>query len=207
MAELGSGNGSDYPSSLDTDNVLEVDGSTLQRADVPNDSNAAIVAIEGELGTTPSGTKSDVKAYLQTEHETDGTHGAITATSVASAGAVSGTTGTFSGGTKTDGTNTLKTKILDIGDWDMDADATVSVAHGVTYANIRHISAMLRNDADTGKYPVGQIDIGVAGLEIYFDTVTSTNVVLARQTGGPFDSTDFDSTSYNRGWITIIYTA
>jgi hypothetical protein len=74
MAELGSGNGTDYPSALDTDNTLEVDGSTLARADVPNDTNAAVVAIENELGTNPSGTISDVKSYLQTEHNTNGTH-------------------------------------------------------------------------------------------------------------------------------------
>jgi len=74
MAELGSGNGTDYPSALDTDNTLEVDGSTLVRADVPNDLGAAIVAIENELGTNPSGTVADVKSYLQIEHNTNGTH-------------------------------------------------------------------------------------------------------------------------------------
>lgn len=78
MAELGAGNGSDYPGTVDTDNSLEVDspnaGKTLARAAVPNDLAAAIIAIETELGTDPAGTLADVKTYLQTEHNTDGTH-------------------------------------------------------------------------------------------------------------------------------------
>lgn len=78
MAELGDGGGTSYPGTLDTDNVLEVDSpnasKTKARADVPNDANAAIVAIETELGTDPAGTTANVKTFLQTEHNTDGTH-------------------------------------------------------------------------------------------------------------------------------------
>ena len=74
MAEIGAGGGSGYPGALDTNSTLEVDGSTLARADVPNDLVAAIVAIQTELGTDPAGTKSDVKTYLQTDHQTDGSH-------------------------------------------------------------------------------------------------------------------------------------
>jgi hypothetical protein len=78
MSELGSGNGTSYPGTLDTDNVLEVDSpsasKTKARADVPNDANAAIIAIETELGTDPAGSLTDVKTFLQTEHDADGTH-------------------------------------------------------------------------------------------------------------------------------------
>ena len=38
MAELGAGNGTSYPTSLDTDNTTETT-STSARADVPNDYN------------------------------------------------------------------------------------------------------------------------------------------------------------------------
>jgi hypothetical protein len=82
MAELGSGNGTSYPAAIDTDNTLEVDNTTTARADVPNDMGAAIVAIETELGTDPAGSVADVKTFLQAEHETNGTHGAITPTSM-----------------------------------------------------------------------------------------------------------------------------
>ena len=74
MAEIGAGSGSGYPGALDTNSSLEVDSSTLARADVPNDLAAAIVAIETELGTDPAGTKTDVKTFLQVSHQTDGTH-------------------------------------------------------------------------------------------------------------------------------------
>ena len=74
MAEIGAGSGSGYPGALDTNSTLEVDGSTLARADVPNDIAAAVVAIETELGTDPAGTKTDVKTFLQVSHQTDGTH-------------------------------------------------------------------------------------------------------------------------------------
>ena len=74
MAEIGAGGGSGYPGALDTNSTLEVDNSTLARADVPNDLAAAIVAIETELGTDPAGTKTDVKTFLQIDHQTAGTH-------------------------------------------------------------------------------------------------------------------------------------
>jgi len=74
MAELGSGNGTSYPASLDVDNTVEVDGSTTARADVPNDLAAAIIGVQTELGTDPAGALTDVKTYLQTEHNTNGTH-------------------------------------------------------------------------------------------------------------------------------------
>jgi hypothetical protein len=87
MGEIGSGGGSSYPTSLDTDTSQE-STSTVARADVPNDLASAVVAIQTELGTDPAGTKTNVKTFLQTEHATNGTHGAITATSIVSSGNV-----------------------------------------------------------------------------------------------------------------------
>ena len=87
MGELGSGGGSSYPTSLDTDTSQE-STSTVARADVPNDLASAAVAIQTELGTDPAGTKTDVKTFLQVEHATNGTHGAITPTSIVSSGDV-----------------------------------------------------------------------------------------------------------------------
>jgi len=68
MAELGEGAGSGYPSALDTNNILEYDKEssekTLIRADVVNDLAAAIVAIQGELGTDPAGNENTVAGLL-----------------------------------------------------------------------------------------------------------------------------------------------
>ena len=78
MSELGSGGGSSYPGSIDTDNTQEVNspnaGKTKARAEVVNDLAAAVVAIQTELGVDPAGTLTDVKTFLQAEHGTDGTH-------------------------------------------------------------------------------------------------------------------------------------
>jgi hypothetical protein len=87
MSELGSGSGSGYPSVLDVDNDAEVDdpsaSRTLARSNVPNDLAAAIIAIQTELGTNPSGSLTDVKTFLQVEHiAADGTHGDVTADSL-----------------------------------------------------------------------------------------------------------------------------
>ena len=90
MAELGAGGGSSYPTSIDTDSTLE-DSTTEVRSDVPNDLAAAIVAIETELGTDPAGSTTDVKTYLQTEHNADGTHDNTTVMMLAGSQTVTGT--------------------------------------------------------------------------------------------------------------------
>jgi hypothetical protein len=106
------------------------------------------------------------------------------------------------------GTN-LKFKVVDIGDWNMDSSTTTTVAHGLTVTDIRHAVAYVRNDANTTTHNLATID-GTGGSANSAGSVTSidsTNVELARQDSSTFDGTDFDSTSYNRGWITIWYEA
>jgi hypothetical protein len=92
----------------------------------------------------------------------------------------------------------IKVKVFNIGDWNMDTGATKATAHGLTLANIRSVQVLIRNDADSGYY-----DINYSG-EVYID---GTNVQMSRTAAGTFDHTDFDATSYNRGFITIWYTA
>ena len=66
--ELGAGSGTGYPGAIDTDTSVEVDYpdplATTARAAVPNDTNAAVIAIETELGINPSGTYDTIKARL-----------------------------------------------------------------------------------------------------------------------------------------------
>lgn len=111
-----------------------------------------------------------------------------------------------SAGAISDGTNFIHTKIINIGDWNMDSTAVLGVAHGLTYSKIRGVAAMIRNDADTELHPLT--------LGIFADTTTipgsvydvdSTNVNLRRASAGEYDNTAYDSTSYSRGWITITY--
>ena len=76
MGELGSGDGSSFPESLDTNSILEVDSpaaeKTLVRADIPNDIAAAIIAIETELGINPAGSLVDLKTRLAVSLNDDG---------------------------------------------------------------------------------------------------------------------------------------
>ena len=91
----------------------------------------------------------------------------------------------------------LITTIVNIGDWNMDADTSATIAHGIAdYTKIRAINVMIRNDATTSVSCL----IGVYGT---IGTVDSTNIEIIRVTAGAFDSVNYDSTSYNRGYITI----
>ncbi len=102
----------------------------------------------------------------------------------------------------------LRKKVIDTGDWDMDATASLNVAHGLSateWKTVRVVSAIVRNDADNSYVPVEYATgAGVANGAI--SQIDATNVILGRTTGGNFDSTSFDSTSYNRGWVTLEYT-
>jgi hypothetical protein len=158
MAELGAGNGSDYPSAIDTDNVLE-SATTDVRFNVPNDSNAAIVAIETELGTDPAGSLSDVKTYLQTEHNADGTHDSSIVAELAGAQTVTGAK-TFNPGSSNipirDKSRGLIVKSVTAATADIDADevmlqnATGFHAKATSVNLTVNIGASGANGLDTG---------------------------------------------------------
>ncbi|WP_420581931.1 hypothetical protein [Reichenbachiella sp.] len=99
----------------------------------------------------------------------------------------------------------LLTKVVNIGDWNMDTTATLSVSHGLTLSKIRRVTAIIRADNDANYF---QIDSGNAAGDIQgaVFSISTTTVQLSRTTGGQFDHTDFNSTSFNRGWIVIDYT-
>jgi len=98
-----------------------------------------------------------------------------------------------------------KTKIVNIGDWNMDSAANVSFAHGLTLANIRGITGMIRNDADTVYYPLANDPDSSGTMDAWFNGVDGTNVRIDRLGSGSFDGTDFNATSFNRGWVVLHY--
>lgn len=97
--------------------------------------------------------------------------------------------------------------VVEIGDWNMDFNESVSFAHGLTYAKIIGAEAIIRNNADNerinlcGLRDIPTTNTGEGGQII----VGSTNVTLYRRVDGEFDTPDFNSTSYNRGWVIIKY--
>jgi len=95
----------------------------------------------------------------------------------------------------------LATKIVDIGDWPMDVSAIIEIAHGVTLSSIRSVDVWIQGDAgtNTGGALLGD-NAGSARINS-----STTHIELTRTGSGLFDNAAFDSTSYNRGWITIRY--
>lgn len=92
----------------------------------------------------------------------------------------------------------LLTKVIEIGDWNMDTVPFISVVHGIVdFTKIREVSVMIRNDANSVYYPLNFSD-GEA-------VIINTLITMSRLIGGAFDLAGFSATAYNRGWITIKY--
>lgn len=99
----------------------------------------------------------------------------------------------------------LRTEIVEIGDWNMDTTASVNISlSGVASQEaIRHLSVIIRNDANTNFYP---LEILNGGLPSGFWSIGGSNITLGRVAStGLFDSTNFNSTSYNRGWVYLVW--
>lgn len=100
------------------------------------------------------------------------------------------------------GTPNLRIKKIDIGNWNMDSTALVSVPHGIAggVVKIRQISAVIYGD-ETGTDL--SYDLNRSG----YCGCNNTNILLGRTDAGYFDDTSYDFTPLNRGVITIIYEA
>ena len=106
------------------------------------------------------------------------------------------------------GSVVLKTKVINISDWNMDITASKDVTHGLTKENIRSVFVLVQEDSDTvnkWRYPL-DYSTGAAYPAGNF-AVKDTVIALTRVTSGVFDNTGFDMTSFNRGWVTITYEA
>ncbi len=104
-----------------------------------------------------------------------------------------------------------KSKIVEIGDWNMDSTSTVSIAHGLTSSKIRSFNVSIYPDGSSSiLLPIDYVDMasgfsGSTTLPSGASSLSGSNIVLIRATGGSFDNTGFDQTSFNRGYITIMY--
>lgn len=100
----------------------------------------------------------------------------------------------------------MKMKIVDVGDWNMAETAgggslTHNTAHGLTLANIRHVSVLILNDDGDESFPLDHDNQGKWSVD-------ATNVKMSITDNGFFDGADFQTpVSNNAGWITIWYTA
>lgn len=104
---------------------------------------------------------------------------------------------------------TLKKKVIPIGDWNMDSTTTVNVYHGLTLAEfkkIRGIDVIIRADNDADYRPINMADANGLGGSIQLIGPDYVNI-LRNASPASFDSTNYDSTGFNRGWVTITYEA
>lgn len=98
---------------------------------------------------------------------------------------------------------------IDIGDWNMDTDATKTVGSSSllpVFDAIKSVNVFVRYDSTTGlgvqAKTIVPLNYTTAG---YFIMSPTDGFILGRAGAGYFDNADFNQTSYNRGWITITF--
>lgn len=110
----------------------------------------------------------------------------------------------INGGNSSNAFTQIKTKVVEIGIWNMVSDGLVLVPHGITSAvsKIRVTKCMIINDNENLLRPLlGGSDNVIGNVE----SIDATNIQLQRRRDSFFDSSNFNSTIINRGWITITY--
>jgi hypothetical protein len=96
----------------------------------------------------------------------------------------------------------MRTKIIEIGVWNMNTTQIVNVTHGLDLAKIRRVTSIIVNDAGTAKY---SFDVNVTG-SMGIITAGAADIELNNVTGSFFDaSASFSGTAANRGHVLIEY--
>jgi hypothetical protein len=109
--------------------------------------------------------------------------------------------------------STVRIKMLQIGDWNMDTTSSVTVPHGIAdHKKIISVTGVIFKDDDAANpddsYTLANYIVSVAvptynDVSIYL--FNDTYIQLNRAASGFFDSADFDKTSYNRGNLMVHY--
>jgi hypothetical protein len=100
----------------------------------------------------------------------------------------------------------MRTKVVQIGSWNMDSVNQINVTHGIAdETTIRSIEVNVYNDLGA-MYPINFCDgVTAAGLTAGSHNLDGANVTLRRFGSGVFDDPAFSSTGINRGFIVIKY--
>ena len=109
----------------------------------------------------------------------------------------------------------LNKKIIEIGDWNMNqssgGDKIVFVAHGLgaNFIKIRQVGVMIIKDDSSSIFllegSASENGSDVSGGHVALIDVT--NIELVGHTSETFDTTNYNATSFNRGFITIEFEA
>jgi hypothetical protein len=96
---------------------------------------------------------------------------------------------------------------FEIGDWNMDiaVGAIIPEYFDVFEEAVINVKTIIRNDANTSFLPLEILVSAAAGTPPSggCSGVSGGNIGLGRVQNQGFDNANYDSTSYNRGWITI----
>lgn len=104
------------------------------------------------------------------------------------------------------GTPLIRKKLINIGDWNMDSTASVTISHGLSLDKIISVSTFIRTDSGEGGgnfRPLNSVTNSGTDINGGVRVVGSSSVILDRAATRDFDDPAFDSTGYNRGYIVI----
>lgn len=99
----------------------------------------------------------------------------------------------------------IVTTVLELGAWNMDATATITVNTGLDFTKIRAVDCVIRRDDDGVYYNLGSTNAttGVANGSII--SYSLSGVELVRIPGGLFDDVAFSNAVINRGFLHVQY--
>lgn len=191
--------------SVDEDKIAStvVDGSTLEQ-----NSGDGKLRIK-DLGVTTA--KINTDAVTSAKIGDDEIHKEHLNSDVVNTGLVQETDGSLSVDGIIDGLMSveLKISVMEIGDWNMDADGSKVINFtSIAYDKIRAYWCLIRKDsgvATPALYMFGSW--GDDGSINLVDVGAYLRFQLFRTASGQWDSTEYDATSYNRGWIIILHEA
>lgn len=98
--------------------------------------------------------------------------------------------------------NQIKWKVIPIGDWNMASLPLLTVAHGLNLFKIRSLSAIIFNDLSDSAHQIIHNDGSMISGGI---SSTAMNISINRVAGRLFDTSLYNLTPFNRGYITIGY--
>ncbi len=107
----------------------------------------------------------------------------------------------------------MKTQVVEIGVWDMDAtvSVTIDLPDIPDFQKIREVHVLIRQDVNFRIHNletrVSVTFTGVPGAFQVEDAGGNAQISLLRQASEFFDSPSFDDGAINRGWVTVKYEA
>ena len=95
----------------------------------------------------------------------------------------------------------LRRKVFNIGSWNMNADQDKTVTTDIPFADTRLVSFTIFGDNGSFVISAGGI------LSVGTDVSGNLQIEITRTTGSIYDSSGFENTGINRGYVVVDYAA